>query len=61
MGKVRPKKIECVELSSVTARGFRHRTTIPSAIYQELELGDKDKLKWTLLEKKKALVEKVRG
>jgi len=59
MGKVKPKKIECVEFSSVTAKGFRHRTTIPSAIYRELELGDKDKLRWTLLDKKKALVKKV--
>lgn len=56
---IRPKRVECVEFSSVTARGFRHRTTIPSVIYRELELQDKDKLKWTLLEGKRALVEKV--
>lgn len=53
------KKVVCTGLSSVTARGFRHRTTIPSTIYRELALQDKDRLKWTLLEGKKVLVEKV--
>jgi len=63
MGKeeVTPKKVVCTGLSSVTARGFRHRTTIPSVIYRELALKDKDRLKWTLLEGKKVLVERVDG
>jgi len=34
------------EKSSITARGFRHRTTVPKMIYSALELKDKDELLW---------------
>jgi len=39
-----------IEESTVTARGYRHRTTIPRNIYRHLKLKDKDKLKWILLQ-----------
>jgi len=38
-----------IEESTVTARGYRHRTTIPRNIFRYLKLRDKDKLKWILL------------
>ena len=43
------KDVELVENSTVTARGYRHRTTIPSGIFKKLGLKDKDGLKWTLM------------
>jgi hypothetical protein len=38
------------EFSSLTVRGYRHRTTVPKGIFDKLGLKDKDKLLWTLLE-----------
>lgn len=43
------EQVEALEESSVTARGYRHRTTIPSKIFNRLELKDKDRLRWILL------------
>ena len=48
-----------VEESSVTARGYRHRTTIPKGIFKILKLKDKDKLRWILLKDGTILVRKV--
>jgi len=48
-----------VEESSVTARGYRHRTTIPRGIFKILKLKDKDKLRWILLKDGTILVRKV--
>ena len=48
-----------VEESSVTVRGYRHRTTIPRGIFKILKLKDKDKLRWILLKDGAILVRKV--
>lgn len=48
-----------VEESSVTARGYRHRTTIPKGIFKILKLKDKDKLRWILLKDGTILVRKT--
>lgn len=53
------EQIEAMEESSVTARGYRHRTTIPSKIYRRLGLKDKDKLRWTLLKDGTLIVNKA--
>jgi len=52
--------IMLVEESSVTARGYRHRTTIPRGIFKILKLKDKDKLRWILLKDGTVLVKKVK-
>jgi bifunctional DNA-binding transcriptional regulator/antitoxin component of YhaV-PrlF toxin-antitoxin module len=49
MGKY-AEEIVAIEESSVTARGYRHRTTIPSRVFQFLGLEDKDKLRWVVLQ-----------
>ena len=48
-----------MEESSVTARGYRHRTTIPSKVFRHLGLKDKDKLRWTLLKDGTLIVNKA--
>jgi len=45
---MRDKEIIIVEESSVTAKGYRHRTTIPGRVFRFLNLKDKDKLRWTV-------------
>lgn len=47
-----------IEESSVTARGYRHRTTIPSRIYRFLKLKNKDRLRWIVLKDGKLIVQK---
>jgi len=37
---------EIIEESRITARGYRHRMTIPSKIFRLLKLRDKDTLRW---------------
>jgi len=43
---MRDEEIIIVEESSVTAKGYRHRTTIPGRVFRFLNLKDKDKLRW---------------
>ena len=52
--------VEGVETSSVTARGYRHRTTIPSKIFKKWKLEDKDELKWVLLKNGTVILSKVK-
>jgi ribosomal silencing factor RsfS len=54
-------QIVAIEQSSVTARGPRHRTTIPVKIFRKMNLEDKSELKWTLLDDGKVIVEKITG
>jgi len=50
--------ISLIEESSVTARGYRHRTTIPSRIYHFLKLKDKDRLRWIVLKDGTLIIQK---
>ena len=43
------QEIEIQESSTVTAKGYRHRTTIPSKIFHKLQLKDKERLLWFLM------------
>lgn len=52
--------VDLVEKSSVTARGYRHRTTIPSEIFKKLDLKDKDELKWILLKNGTIMLSKIK-
>lgn len=47
------------EESSVTVRGFRHRTTIPRGIFKYLRLKDKERLRWILLKDGTIIVKKL--
>jgi len=53
------ENIIIIEESSVTVRGYRHRTTIPRRVFQSLNLKDKDKLRWIVLKDGKVIVKKV--
>ena len=48
-----------LEESSVTVKGYRHRTTIPRRVFQFLELRDKDKLRWILREDGTIIVQRL--
>ena len=48
--------IDFVDKSGVTAKGYRHRTTIPSRIFKKWGLEDKDELRWVLLKDGTAIV-----
>lgn len=47
-----------VEETKVTVRGYRHRTTVPSKIFELLNLKDGDLLRWIAMEDGKILIEK---
>jgi len=47
------------EISSVTVRGYRHRTTIPRGIFKKLGLKDKDRLKWIHMKDGRLIIMKV--
>lgn len=47
-----------VEETRVTARKYRHRTTVPSKIFKLLELKDGDTLRWIAMTDGRILVEK---
>jgi len=53
------ENIIIVEESSVTVRGYRHRTTIPKRVFQFLKLKDKDKLRWIVLKDETIIVKRV--
>jgi len=57
--QIRWEQVKAMEESSVTARGYRHRTTIPSKVFRHLGLKDKDKLRWTLLKDGTLIVNKA--
>lgn len=41
-------KVLHIEETTVTVSGYRHRTTIPSSIFEHLELRSGDTLRWIL-------------
>ncbi len=53
------KEVIIIEESGVTARGYRHRTTVPSKVFQLLRLKDKDKIRWTVFSDGTVIVKKV--
>ncbi|MCC7552266.1 hypothetical protein KO317_01205 [Candidatus Micrarchaeota archaeon] len=53
------KNLIAIEESSVTIKGYRHRTTIPSRIFNFLDLDDKDKLRWILLKDGTIIIKKI--
>jgi len=52
-------EIEFIESSGVTAKGYRHRTTIPSKIFKKLGLKDKDQLRWVLYKDGTLIISKL--
>lgn len=53
------KKIVYIGESGVTAKLYRHRTTIPSEVFHAFKLKDRDRLRWVLLKDGTVTVEKV--
>jgi len=52
--------VEFIETSGVTAKGYRHRTTIPKGFFKKSALKDKDELKWVILKNGTAILSKVK-
>lgn len=59
--RVDAKKVVYIGESGVTAKMYRHRTTIPSEVFRALKLKDRDRLRWALLKDGTVIVEKARG
>jgi len=53
------EKVIIIEESSVTVKGYRHRTTIPRRIFRFLKVKDKDKLRWIALKDGTVIVRKA--
>jgi len=51
--------VDFIEITSMTVRGSRRRTTVPKKVFDKLALLDKGKLRWIMLKNGKLLVEKV--
>ncbi len=51
--------ILCMEETTVTARSYRHRTTIPAKIFRMLRLTQGDKLRWLVLRDGSILLSKI--
>ncbi len=58
---VRPEydDILWMEETTVTARSYRHRTTIPAKIFRMLHLSQGDRLRWIVLRDGSILLSKV--
>jgi len=52
------ENIIVLEESSVTVKGYRHRTTIPRRVFKFLKLKDKDKLRWIVMKDGTVIVKK---
>ena len=48
-----------MEETTVTARSYRHRTTIPAKIFRMLHLSQGDRLRWIVLRDGSILLSKV--
>ena len=57
--KIKFSEVVCMDESSITVRKYRRRTTVPSKIFDHLELNDKDRLRWILLKDGSIIVEKM--
>lgn len=61
MGNLNSDDIFCIEETKVTARSYRHRTTIPSKIFRYLDLKQGDSLRWVALRDGTVFIRKVPG
>lgn len=57
--KIDFSEVMCMDESSVTVRKYRRRTTVPSKVFNHLELKDKDRLRWILLKDGRTIIEKI--
>ena len=48
-----------MEETTVTARSYRHRTTIPAKIFRMLQLSQGDRLRWLVLKDGSILLSKI--
>jgi hypothetical protein len=51
--------VDFTEITSMTVRGSRRRTTVPKKVFAKLALQDKGQLRWIMLKNGKLFVEKV--
>lgn len=51
--------VDFIEITSMTVRGSRRRTTVPKKVFEKLHLLDKDKLRWTTFKDGRVFLEKV--
>ncbi len=57
-GRISLDDVILIEESTITVRGYRRRITIPSGIFKNLKLKDKDTLRWVLLKNNKIIIQK---
>lgn len=50
--------IDEIDESAITVRGYRRRTTVPSKIFNKMNLKDKDVLRWILMKDGTILIKK---
>lgn len=48
-----------IEETKVTARKYRHRTTVPAKIFKLLKLKDGDVLRWIAMKDGKIFIERI--
>jgi bifunctional DNA-binding transcriptional regulator/antitoxin component of YhaV-PrlF toxin-antitoxin module len=58
--KIDTDDVICIKETSLTIRGSRRRTTVPSELVELLKLKDGDKIRWIVLKDKTTYVQKVK-
>lgn len=58
--KIDTDEVLCIKETSLTIRGSRRRTTVPSELVELLRLEDGDKIRWIVLKDKTTYVQKVK-
>lgn len=58
--KIDTDDVICIKETSLTIRGSRRRTTVPSELVDLLKLKDGDKIRWIVLKDKTTYVQKVK-
>jgi len=59
MNKIDLSQIACMEDTSITVRGYRRRTTIPSGVFKFLDLNDGDTIRWVATKDGRVFVMKL--
>jgi bifunctional DNA-binding transcriptional regulator/antitoxin component of YhaV-PrlF toxin-antitoxin module len=59
MPDIKLEDVVCVEETSVTIRGYRRRTTVPTGIFKFLNLKQGDSLRWVALKDGNILLSKI--
>jgi len=59
MPKLKMEDVAYIEETAITVRGYRRRTTVPSKIFEFMELREGDSLRWIAMRDGTVFVTKV--